>query len=113
MSRIKWNQVVLIALFALSAFQAGCTGNTILIKLGQQVLSFVFAIGGLAAAITLAVIGVRLIIGSATGSSYATSQAVFAFLGAAGGLVLMLTGPSIADAIIKSLAGVQRTITIP
>lgn len=113
MSRLKWNHLALIAPFALSVLQAGCTGNTILISLGQQVLSFVFAVGGLAAAITLAVIGVRLIIGSATGSSYATTQAVFAFLGAAGGLVLMLTGPSVADAIIKSLASVQRTITIP
>ena len=113
MTHLKLKRLLTMVTLALALLQVGCAGNAILVNLGQQILSLVFAIGGLAAAIVLAVIGVRLIIASATGSSYATTQAVFAFLGAAGGLVLMLTGPAIADAIIKSLASVQRTITLP
>ncbi|MCL5998669.1 MAG: hypothetical protein M1546_21815 [Chloroflexi bacterium] len=113
MTRPNLKRILTIVTLSVAVLQAGCAGNAILVNLGQQILSLVFAIGGLAAAIVLAVIGVRLIIASATGSSYATTQAVFAFLGAAGGLVLMLTGPAIADAIIKSLASVQRTITLP
>lgn len=113
MTRFDPKRILTIITFGLVILQAGCAGNAILVNLGQQILSLVFAIGGLAAAIVLAIIGVRLIIASATGSSYATTQAVFAFLGAAGGLVLMLTGPAIADAIIKSLANVQRNITLP
>jgi hypothetical protein len=107
------NRAGLLIILGLSVLQAGCAGNAMLLNLGQQVLSLVFAVGGLASAIGLAVIGVRLIVGSTTGSSYASTQAVFALLGAACGLVLMLTGPTIADAIIKSLASVQRNITIP
>lgn len=94
-------------------FLSGCARTQLIADLGTQVLGVVFAFGGVAAAIALSVIGVKILVANATGSSYATSQGILALLGAIAGLVLMLLGPNIASSLVEALAGVPKTITVP
>lgn len=104
------------AALALPVLLAGCAGsaeNSPLVQLGRSALSMVFVFGGIAAAIALSVIGVKMIIANATGSSYATAQGIMALLGAGAGLLIMLLGPSIAEALINAVAGVPKNIVIP
>ena len=112
---MKTRNVLLTILFGLSdaSMLSGCSGTALMADLGKQVLTVVFAFGGVAAAVGLSVIGVKILVGNATGSSYATSQGIMALLGAAAGLVLMLLGPNIASSLVEALAGVPKTITIP
>jgi hypothetical protein len=67
--------------------------------LGKQMLTVVFAFGGVGAAI----IGVEILVGNATGSSHVASQGIMALLGVAAGLVLMLPGPNIAASIVAMI----------
>jgi hypothetical protein len=106
---IHLSQVALL----LGLLLSGCSGTSLMADLGKQVLTVVFAFGGVAAAISLSIIGVKILVGNATGSSYATSQGIMALLGAAAGLVLMLLGPNIAASLVESLAGVPKNIVIP
>jgi len=94
-------------------FLSGCARTQLIADLGTQVLGVVFAFGGVAAAIALSVIGVKILVANATGSSYATSQGILALLGAIAGLVLMLLGPNIASSLVEALASVPKTITVP
>jgi len=112
---MKTRNVLLTIWFGLSvaSMLSGCSGTALMADLGKQVLTVVFAFGGVAAAVGLSVIGVKILVGNATGSSYATSQGIMALLGAAAGLVLMLLGPNIATSLVEALAGVDKTITIP
>jgi len=112
---MKTRNVLLTIWFGLSitSMLSGCSGTALMADLGKQVLTVVFAFGGVAAAVGLSVIGVKILVGNATGSSYATSQGIMALLGAAAGLVLMLLGPNIASSLVEALAGVPKTITIP
>jgi len=112
---MKTRNVLLTIWFGLSvaSMLSGCSGTALIADLGKQVLTVVFALGGAAAAIALSMIGVKIIVGNATGSSYATSQGIMALLGAVAGLVLMLLGPNIASSLVEALAGVPKTITIP
>jgi len=112
---MKTRNVLLTIWFSLSvaSMLSGCSGTALMADLGKQVLTVVFAFGGVAAAVGLSVIGVKILVGNATGSSYATSQGIMALLGAAAGLVLMLLGPNIASSLVEALAGVPKTITVP
>ena len=107
------NILLTIWFLSVSSMLSGCSGTALMADLGKQVLTVVFAFGGVAAAVGLSVIGVKILVGNATGSSYATSQGIMALLGAAAGLVLMLLGPNIATSLVNALAGVDKTITIP
>jgi len=112
---MKTRNVLLTIWFSLSvaSMLSGCSGTALMADLGKQVLTVVFAFGGVAAAIALSVIGVKILVGNATGSSYATSQGIMALLGAIAGLVLMLLGPNIATSLVNALASVPKDITNP
>jgi len=107
------NVLLTIWFVSVASMLSGCSGTELMADLGRQVLTVVFAFGGIAAAIALSVIGVKILVGNATGSSYATSQGIMALLGAIAGLVLMLLGPNIASSLVNALANVPKTITIP
>lgn len=104
---------VALPTLVMAAAMSGCSSTGIFAELGKKILTGVFAFGGVAGAIALSVIGVKILVANATGSSYATSQGIIALLGAGAGLILMLLGPSIADALIDSLSGISTEITIP
>jgi hypothetical protein len=81
--------------------------------IAQTMLTVVFALGGAAAAVGGAYIGVQMMVGNASGSSQTTSRAIMALLGIIGGLVVMLSGPFFASQIIEAMAGVSRAIVLP
>lgn len=81
--------------------------------IAQTLLTIVFALGGAAAAVGSAYIGVQIMTGNAVGSSQTTSRALLALLGLVAGLVVMLSGPFFASQIIEAMAGVSRAIVIP
>lgn len=83
-----------------------------LVDLGTRALQVLLTAAGVAAALGGAAVGLRLIVGSAIGSSYVMAQAVFALLGVVGGLALALSGADIAKGIITSLPA-AKTITVP
>lgn len=83
-----------------------------LVDLGTKALQVILTAAGVAAAIGGAAVGLRLIVGSAVGSSYVMAQAVFALIGVVGGLALALTGADISKGIINSIPA-AKTITVP
>jgi hypothetical protein len=93
----------------------GCadSGRATATTVAQRALSAVFMIGGAASAVGLSIIGVKIVFGNASNSGYNTSQGIMALVGAGVGLVLMLAGPSIASAVITSLADINASIPMP
>lgn len=99
--------------FALSQQVAmASSSEDVIVSLGIKILNVVLTLAGVAAAVGGAAVGLRLIVGSATGSSYAMSQAIFALMGVVGGLALALLGPKIGEAIITSV-GATKSIVVP
>jgi hypothetical protein len=91
----------------IASLLGGCSApiNQELYQLAVEVLGGVFAIGGAAAAVGFSVIGVKIIVGNAAGSSYRTTEGVLALVGAVTGLVLMIVGPSIAMEVWSVVSG--------
>lgn len=100
-----------LALTQHTAFAQGGDAGGALTNVGRAVLSAIFAIAGVAAAIVMSAIGLRLLIGAGTGSPYATSQAVLSFLAAGCGLLLALAGPTVAGMLIDAAASAGATST--
>ena len=91
------------------AFAAPGDPGGALTNVGKSILTAIFAIAGVAAAIVMSAIGLRLLIGAGTGSPYATSQSVLSFLAAGCGLLLALAGPTIAGMLIDAAAAAGAT----
>jgi hypothetical protein len=100
-----------LALTQQLAFAAQGDPGGALTNVGKAVLTAIFAIAGVAAAIVMSAIGLRLLIGAGTGSPYATSQSVLSFLAAGCGLLLALAGPTIAGMLIDAAASAGATST--
>lgn len=70
--------------------------------IAQMAISFVFALGGAATAIAAALLGVRLIVCAGLSSGYGVGEAILSLVTLGLGLALMLSGPTIAGAIVKA-----------
>jgi|GEM_PF-1837933 len=103
--------VVLTAAIAPPAYAAGDP----IITLGTQVLGVILSLVGAFAAVCGAAVGLRLVVGSGTGSSYAMSQAVFALIGVVAGVALAMFGPYIAKAVMTAAqtGGATKDIPVP
>ncbi len=106
-----------IVLMALAVTQhTALAADDVLSTLGTTILKSIFIIAGVAAAIIFSIIGLRILIGSGLGSSYAVSNGVFALIAAGCGLLLALGGPKIAELVIKGAEdgqAVSSTIYVP
>lgn len=113
----RWtNRLTVIALALACAqdvafAQTGGGAGGALANVGKSILVAIFAIAGVAAAIVMSAIGLRLLIGAGTGSPYATSQSVISFLAAGCGLLLALAGPTIAGMLIDAATTAGATST--
>lgn len=87
--------------------------TAVITTIAQTLLTIVFALGGAAAAVGGAYVGVQIMTGHAAGSSQATSRGIMSILGVVGGLVIMLSGPFFANQIITAMASTSKAITIP
>lgn len=87
--------------------------TAVITTIAQTLLTIVFALGGAAAAVGGAYVGVQIMTGHAAGSSQSTSRGIMSILGVVGGLVIMLAGPFFATQIITAMADTPKTITIP
>lgn len=76
--------------------------NANIASLAQMAISLVFALGGAATAIAAALLGVRLMVYAGLTSGYGVSEAILSLVTLGLGLALMLSGPTIAGAIVKA-----------
>lgn len=85
----------------------------VIAKIAKTLMTIIFALGGAAGAVACAWVGLQLIANNALGSSQGAGRALMALLGVIGGIVLVMAGPSLADEIVKAMAGVPHTIPSP
>ena len=112
--RLLWMSLLVFCAIQQQAFAAdpAPTGG-VLVEMGQKLLGIVFTVGGIAAAVGGGIIGIRLIIGSAAGSSHTVSHAVMAAMGLLFGFAMVIGGPALAQMIVDGMASVPKTIPQP
>ena len=76
-----------------------------LVAIGAKIIGALLTVAGVATAVVFTAIGVRILIASGMGSSYAVSNGVYALLAAAAGLLLALGGTPLATMIMDAAAG--------
>lgn len=81
--------------------------------IAKTFLTIIFALGGAAAAVAFAWLGLQLISSNALNSSHGAGRAMMALVGVIGGVVLVLAGPQLADEIVKAMASVPHPIPAP
>jgi hypothetical protein len=74
-------------------------------EIAKRIIQGIFFIAGVAAAVVMAAIGLKILIASGAESGYGVSKGIYALLGAGAGLVIAFAGPAIAGIIIGAAEG--------
>ena len=74
-------------------------------QIAKRIIQGIFFIAGVAAAVVMAAIGLKILIASGAESGYGVSKGIYALLGAAVGLVIAFAGPALAGIIIGAAEG--------
>ena len=115
--RIAVANIYRITCFASLAFaitQPAYAAGGVITTLVTKGLEIVFLLGGGAAVLGGAWVGVNLILGSAMSASQVVARSLMSILGVVGGLILVIAAPNMTQQIIDAMNGVSVALpTMP
>lgn len=106
--------ILCLVLLALAIAQPAYAADGVITTLVTKGLEIVFLLGGGAAVLGGAWVGVNLILGSAMSASQVVARSLMSILGVVGGLILVIAAPNMTQQIIDAMKGVSVTLpTMP